>query len=79
MMPDQGDVHFAVDLSTGLVSVTVRPPLVLANSAVSAKVSVLTFLDFAAQLTLKLNELQRDAMVSLGRGEIPIAKRRVPE
>lgn len=69
-MADTGDVRFAVDLSAGLVYVTVRPPLTLEGGAATAAVSVLSFLDCAAQTLLEMNQQQREAMASLGRGRI---------
>jgi hypothetical protein len=64
---DTGDVRFAIDLSAGIVHVTVRPPLVLESGAVTAPMPVLVLLDVAAQTTLELNKQSRAMMASVGR------------
>lgn len=69
-MVDRGDVKFAMDLSTGIVTVTVRPPFALPSGAVSSTMSVLDLLDNAARVTLELNKLQRETYAQLRRGEL---------
>lgn len=63
---DNGDVRFDVDLASGIVRVSVRPPLGMEAARVTTTVTVLDFLDKAAQITLALNKTQRDMMAQLG-------------
>jgi hypothetical protein len=64
-MGDTGDVSVHVDLSTGMVAVGVRPPFGLESSRVTAPISILDFLDRAAELTLAINKAQREAIAQL--------------
>lgn len=60
-----GEVSFAVDLGTGIVTVSIRRPLDIAPTI--GTVSVLDFLDNAATIQLEMSKLQRAAMERIRR------------
>lgn len=62
---DEGEAKFNVDFGTGMVNVSVRPPLGL--ELVTANVDILTFLDCAATVTLELNKQHRQSLRQLAR------------
>ncbi|MEP6494500.1 MAG: hypothetical protein ABJF01_17580 [bacterium] len=61
-MPDHGDIAFNADLSTGTLTISIRPALTLESGRVSASIGILEFLDRAAVLLLELNSAQRAAV-----------------
>lgn len=65
-LPDaRGHTEFGIDLSTGLVHLTHRKPLDIQPTVIT--ISILDFLDFAAQTTLELNKTQREAYAQMAR------------
>lgn len=64
-MTDRGGVNFNVDFSTGMVRVSVRPPLAI-NSA-DVDLPILDFLDIAANLQLAVNKQSREAAAQIQR------------
>jgi len=62
---DSGDVNFNFDTATGLVEVSLRPPLGIARH--SLKIPATTILLLAAQITIKSIETQQKLAADLSR------------
>lgn len=50
---DKGSVDFDVDFKTGLVNVTVRPPLALPSAAITVPVPLIDFMEIAGRTVVE--------------------------
>lgn len=70
-MTDRGSVNFNVALDQGVIQVSVRPPLGLESTTVTADIPIPDLLDLFADLLKGLNAVQRDALEAIRRGVKP--------
>jgi len=69
--PIKGDVDFGVDLSRGVIVVSVKPKFGLESARVSQELPILDFLDIAADMIKGLNQFQREAIAQVRNGKLP--------